>query len=134
MFQSPAHSSNSQVRRDAEAVILKLARESLGVPELRPGRFLLADGVQVQVEKVSPDQMVYAGANARQGPLKPAQPKKINEGVLKLALIRRTDTRPELRTVVVLASPEADQSIRGWVRTSWVRTSSSSNLTRSGAA
>ena len=104
MTERPAHHSDSRVQRDAEAVILQLAAHKLGVPEL------------LQVDGVSPDQTVYAEAYARQGALKGAQLKKISQDVLKLSLIRRTDPRPELRTVIVLASQEADQSIRGWLR------------------
>lgn len=116
MTERPAHRSDSRVQRDAETVILELACQALGVPELRPGRYVLADGVQVQVDGVSPDRTVYAEAYARQGPLRGAQLKKISRDVLKLSLIRRTDPRPDLRTVIVLASQEADQSIRGWLR------------------
>ncbi len=54
-------------------------------------------------------------AYARQGRLKGAQLKKIGQDILKLSLIRRT-CGTEVRTVIVLASPEAEQSIRGWLR------------------
>jgi len=69
MTERPAHRSYSRVQRDAEAVILGLACQALGVPELRPGRYVLADGVQVQVDGVSPDRTVYAEAYGPSGGL-----------------------------------------------------------------
>jgi hypothetical protein len=107
--------SDSAVQREAEPIILARAAALLGVRSLAPGRFPLANGVEVHVDGVSPDGRVFIEAYARQGPLKGAQLKKIGQDILKLSLVRRT-AETEVRTVIVLASEEAKQSIRGWLR------------------
>jgi len=45
-----------------------------------------------------------------------ASPELPRKRCLRDANALRTDPRPDLRTVIVLASLEADQSIRGWLR------------------
>lgn len=110
------HQSDSHVQRDAEEVIVRAAAVALGVRSLQPARVRLDHGVQVEVDGVCPDRLVFVEAYARQGALKGAQLKKISQDVLKLSMLRRTLSTVGLRTVIVLASSEADRSIRGWVR------------------
>lgn len=115
MVERGTHLSDSGVQRDAEDVILQQAAAALGVRLLAPTNHQLPDGVHVEIDGVSPDRQVFVEAYARQGRLKGAQLKKVGQDILKLSLIRRT-CGTEVRTVIVLASPEAEQSIRGWLR------------------
>lgn len=57
-------------------------------------------------------------AYARQGTLNGAQPKKIAQDVLKLALIKAAREPATTHAVIVVASDEARLSITGWVRES----------------
>jgi hypothetical protein len=59
---------------------------------------------------------VVVEAYARQGRLKGAQPKKIAQDILKLALFKRVPGREGTRAVIAFASPEAHRSITGWLQ------------------
>lgn len=116
VVEAVRHQSDSRVQRDAEEVVLRAAAAALGVRSLQPARVRLADGVHIEVDGVCPDRLVFAEAYARQGRLKDAQLEKISQDVLKLSLLRRTLAADDVRAVIVLASSEAERSIRGWVR------------------
>lgn len=114
MTERATYLSSSRVQQDAESVILDAASELLGCGPLTPRRVTLSNGVHVEVDGVSADEGVFAEAYARQGALRGAQLKKIAQDILKLAMARRV--RGEVDVVIVFASQEAHDSIRGWLR------------------
>lgn len=114
MTERATYLSNSRVQQEAEAVILAAAAVALGCSALAPKRVSLATGVHVEVDGVSTTESVFVEAYARQGALRGAQLKKVSQDILKLAMIRRV--RGSVDTVIVFASQEANDSIRGWLR------------------
>jgi hypothetical protein len=82
----------------------------------RPHRIRLSTGAHVEIDAATDDEKIVAEAYARQGRLKGAQPKKIAQDILKLALLKREVGREETRTIIALASGEARDSISGWLR------------------
>jgi hypothetical protein len=74
---------DSQVQRDAEAVLLAALSASIGVP-LAPARVHLPDGTHVECDGVSADPPVLVEAWAHQGPPKSAQRNKVLADALKL--------------------------------------------------
>ncbi len=114
---TPEHLSDSSVQRRAEANIIAALAESQGLVLVpNPGRITLAGDVWVAVDARSPDNSVFVEAYARQGSLKGAQLKKIGQDILKLALLKRETTFADSRVIIAFASPEACDSVRGWLR------------------
>lgn len=111
---TPLKSWDSAVQVKAERATIRAAAAACGVPELRPARTRLEDGVAVQVDGVDPDRSLYLEAYTRQGELQPAQMKKVARGILRLSLIRSRN--PDAPRGVVFAIQEAYGSLRGWVR------------------
>src|SRR5699024_7253971 len=70
----------------------------------------------VQLDAGSDDESILVEAYARQGKLKGAQIKKISQGILKLALLKRDPRMSDSRAIAVFASEEARDSITGWIR------------------
>ena len=113
----PEHLSSSAVQTKAEteivcALALKCGIELVHQPEKIP----LGGGVYVEVDGATPDRSVVVEAYARQGKLKGAQPKKIAQDILKLALLKRESGREIKRAVIAFASQEARESISGWIQ------------------
>jgi hypothetical protein len=113
----PEHLSSSAVQTWAEREIVCALADKLGVElVLQPGKILLSGGVYVEVDGATSDQRVVVEAYARQGKLKGAQPKKIAQDILKLALLKRESGRGSTRAVIAFACQEARDSISGWIR------------------
>ncbi|MGW0504090.1 hypothetical protein [Micromonospora sp. NPDC003241] len=115
MTADGVHQSNSATQNRAEAEIVAALAESLGVVLSRPGRIALASGASIELDAATADMSVVVEAYARQGKLKGAQPKKIAQDVLKLALLKREAGRENTRAIIAFASPAARDSISGWL-------------------
>lgn len=115
MPEDASHQSDSQPQRQAEEEIVAGLAASLGVVLAKPKRIALSGGVFVEVDAATSDMSVVVEAYARQGRLKGAQPKKIAQDVLKLALLKREPGREGTRTIIAFASHEARDSISGWL-------------------
>ena len=81
----------------------------------KPGRIMLDGGVHIEVDAATEDQTVVVEAYARQGRLKGAQPKKVAQDILKLALLKREPGREHTEAIIAFASNEARDSISGWL-------------------
>lgn len=111
------HPSSSLTQLRAEKEIVEALARRLDVDlRLRPGKVTVADGVAIEVDAASADFSVVVEAYARQGRLKGAQPKKIAQDILKLALFKRIPGREATRAVIAFASPEARKSVTGWLQ------------------
>ncbi|SIM54915.1 hypothetical protein [Micromonospora cremea] len=115
MPEEAPHQSDSQTQRRAEEEIVAGLAASLGVVLTKPARIALSGGVFVEVDAATPDMGVVVEAYARQGRLKGAQPKKIAQDVLKLALLKREPGWEGTRTIIAFASHDARDSISGWL-------------------
>jgi hypothetical protein len=113
----PEHLSSSAVQTEAETeIVCALARE-WGIELVpQPAKIPLRGGVYVEVDGATPNLTVVVEAYARQGKLKGAQPKKIAQDILKLALLKRESGRERTRAVIAFASREARDSISGWIQ------------------
>lgn len=111
------HPSSSLTQLRAEKEIVEALAKLWNIDlRSRPGRVMVADGVNIEVDAASADFDVVVEAYARQGRLKGAQPKKIAQDILKLALLKRVPGREATRTVIAFASSEARESITGWLQ------------------
>jgi hypothetical protein len=111
------HPSDSSVQLQAEVEIVTALAARWGIDLVRrPNKIPLSDGVAVKVDAASPDLRLVVEAYARQGRLKGAQPKKIAQDILKLALIKRVPGRETTRVVIAFASQEHRDSISGWLQ------------------
>jgi hypothetical protein len=117
MASLPERLSNSVVQSKAAGEIIAALNRQLGIAlSPRPCWIRLTTGAYVEVDAATADEKVVAEAYARQGRLKGAQPKKIAQDILKLALLKREAGREETQTIIALASVEALDSISGWLR------------------
>jgi len=113
----PEHLSNSAVQLKAANEIIAALGADLGVAfSRRPRRIQLSTGANVEVDAATEDEKIVVEAYARQGKLKGAQPKKIAQDILKLALLKKERDREETRTIIAFASTAARDSIAGWLR------------------
>jgi hypothetical protein len=106
---------DSYVQRLAEATILKLLSEDLGV-EIRPRRLEMADGIHVDLDGVhdSPDhQPVLVEAWAHQGPPRPAQKAKVMTDALRLLWVDRSRYEGGARKILALTDDDAAKHFRG---------------------
>lgn len=111
------HLSNSAVQVTAEAKIIAEVAASRGISLIsKPGKITLTGGVHIEVDAATADGTVVVEAYARQGKLKGAQPKKIAQDILKLALLKREPAREHTEAIVAFASQQAYDSISGWLR------------------
>jgi len=108
------HLSDSTVQCDAEAVIIERLADALGVP-LQPSGRVAVGGAYIEVDARSEDDTVFVEAYARQGALKGAQLKKIGQDILKFVFLRRQPEYADAHVVIAFASPEARDSVRGWL-------------------
>ena len=113
----PEHRSSSAVQTRAEREIVCALACKWGVDLVpRPDKIRLDGGVFVEVDGATPEFSVVVEAYARQGKLKGAQPKKIAQDILKLALVKRESGSERTRAVIAFASREARDSISGWIQ------------------
>ena len=113
----PVHPSNSTVQSNAETAIIASLADLLGIDlVLGPRQIQLNNGAHVVVDAATEDLSVVVEAYAHQGRLKGAQPKKIAQDILKLALIRQQPGHRSARAIIALADQAADDSITGWLR------------------
>jgi hypothetical protein len=111
------HRSSSAVQTLAEAqIVAALAAERQLELITKPGEITLSGGVSIEVDAATADERVVVEAYARQGKLKGAQPKKIAQDILKLALLKREPGREQTDAIIAFASQEARDSISGWLR------------------
>jgi hypothetical protein len=109
--------SDSEVQTKAEADILDaLGRKRHTALIQKPTWIDLGGGTHIEVDAVSDDRTVVVEAYACQGRLKGAQLKKIAQDILKLALVKHQPGWGGANAIIVFASPEAHDSISGWLR------------------
>lgn len=107
------HVSDSSEQRAAEAVMLALAGEQLGVT-LAPRRVYLPGRSYVDVDGVADEPLTFVEAFARQGAAKGGQVHKLKGDTLKLVMLRQS--HPHARLVLLFASAEAAAKVRtGWL-------------------
>lgn len=98
-------SGDSREQRDAERTMLDLLGTRLGLA-LEPRRFLLADGVRIEVDGADENLSILVEAWAHHGPPKAAQKNKVLADVLKLLHVATTlPIRPRL--MLCLCDPAA---------------------------
>ena len=111
------HLSSSKVQTKAEVAIVASLAMQLGIElNLRPGRLTLGGGNHIEVDAAAADWSIVVEAYARQGKLHGAQLKKIAQDILKLELLKREIGHDGTRAIIVFASPEARDSISGWIQ------------------
>lgn len=107
-----AHASDSAVQRAAEAVMMQILSEQLGVV-LAPATIRLTDGTRVELDGADPERTVLVESWARLGRPKPAHHKKVLTDALKLSWIAgHVLPRPE-RLVLLMADQAAAQPFTG---------------------
>lgn len=79
---------DSQEQRDAEAVMVAILADRLGVP-LLPRRIALPEGGRVEVDAAAEDGSVLCEVWAHQGPPKSAQRNKVLADAFKLVFVAR---------------------------------------------
>lgn len=108
------HPSDSKVQTDAETAIVAAAATRLGVSLARDKNattIRVGNNARVKVDAASLDGSVLVEVYARQGRLK-----KVAQDILKLTLVGNLPNTTSRKRVIVFASPEAEQSISGWIR------------------
>ncbi|MEJ7630697.1 MAG: hypothetical protein WKF54_14005 [Nocardioidaceae bacterium] len=111
------HLSSSVVQTMAEDKIVAAVAAARGIHLIwKPGKITLAGGVYIEVDAATADESVVVEVYARQGKLKGAQPKKIAQDILKLALLKREGGRKCTEAIIAFASQQARDSISGWLR------------------
>ena len=111
------HLSSSAVQVKAEGKIIAEISASRGITLIsKPDKITLTGGVHIEVDAATADGSVVVEAYARQGMLKGAQPKKIAQDILKLALLKREPGRENTLAIVAFASQQAYDSVSGWLR------------------
>lgn len=101
----PAPPGDSVEQRDAEAVMVALLAEELGLP-LAPRRIELPVGGRVEIDAASPDLAVLCEAWAHQGAPKSAQRNKVVTDAFKLAFVAHTLGGPH-RLIILLSDETA---------------------------
>ncbi len=117
MTSPSEHLSSSTVQTQAEKAIIAALAASRGIDLIcRPPKIALSKGGHIEVDGATRDRSVVVEAYARQGKLKGAQPKKIAQDILKLALLKREVGWENAEAIVAFASDDARESITGWLR------------------
>jgi hypothetical protein len=107
------HVSDSSEQRAAEAVMLAIAGEQLGMA-LAPRRVHLPRGSYVDVDGVADSPLTFVEAFARQGVAKGGQVHKLKGDTLKLVMLRQS--HPDARLVLLVGSEQAAAKVRtGWL-------------------
>ena len=107
----PAPPGDSREQRDAEAVMVALLSDELGVP-LAPRRIELPAGGRVEIDAASGDLTILCEAWAHQGAPKSAQRNKVLTDAFKLAFVARTLGGPH-RLIILLSDEAAAAPFRG---------------------
>jgi hypothetical protein len=102
---------DSREQRGAEAVMVSLLADELGIP-LAPRRINLKDGVRAELDAASADLSVLCEAWAHQGAPKAAQKNKVLTDAFKLAYIARF-VGGEPRLILLLSDDAAAAPFRG---------------------
>lgn len=106
---------SSHEQRMAEAVMLKVLSESLGV-ELSPRRVVNASGSRVELDGANEDLTILVECWAHRGPAKVAQKYKLMNDAVKLHWVARSLVPPPDRLILCVSDPVAIRHLRG---TSW---------------
>jgi hypothetical protein len=107
----PSPPGDSREQRDAEAVMVALLADELGVP-LAPRRIDLADGRRVEIDAATEDLSVLAEAWAHQGAPKAAQRNKVVTDAFKLAFVAHVLANTP-RLILLLSDEAAAAPFRG---------------------
>lgn len=107
----PAPPGDSREQQDAEAVMVALLADQLGVP-LAPRRIELGDGRRVEIDAASEDLTILCEAWAHQGAPKSAQRNKVLTDAFKLAFTARAVGAPA-RLILLLSDEAAAAPFRG---------------------
>lgn len=106
-----SHPSNSSAQIAAEATILGLLGDSIGVT-LSQGAKVPVGGTEVQPDGMAADGSVVVEVFAHIGKLRGGQRHKVSTDALKLMAIRKS--RPQARLILAFADREAAASVSGW--------------------
>lgn len=107
----PTPPGDSREQRDAEAVMVALLADELGIP-LAPRRIELPGGGRVEIDAASADLTVLCEAWAHQGAPKSAQRNKVVTDAFKLAYVART-LGGQHRLIILLSDELAAAPFRG---------------------
>ncbi len=107
----PAPPGDSHVQREAEAVMVALLADRIGLP-LAPRRIDLGDRRRVEIDAATDDLSVLCEAWAHQGPPKPAQKNKVLTDAFKLAFVAKALGRSP-RLILLLSDEAAAAPFRG---------------------
>ena len=107
----PTPPGDSREQRNAEAVMVALLADELGVP-LAPRRIELPSGGRVEIDAASADLSVLCEAWAHQGAPKVAQRNKVVTDAFKLAFVAQTLGGPH-RLIILLSDEAAAAPFRG---------------------
>jgi hypothetical protein len=108
---APSHPSDSSAQIAAEATILGLLGESIGVPLSQDAKVAVG-GSEVQPDGMAADGSVVVEVFVHIGKLRGGQRHKVSTDALKLLAIR--DARPNARLILAFADEEAAASVSGW--------------------
>lgn len=106
-----SHPSDSSAQIVAEAAILDLLGESIGVPLSQNAKVAIGSS-EVQPDGMAADGSVVVEVFAHIGKLRGGQRHKVSTDALKLLAIR--ESRPNARLILVFADEEAAASVSGW--------------------
>ena len=115
MEASYGEPGSSHEQRGAEAIMLQLLSETLGV-QLLPRRLQLASGVRVKLDGADEGLTVLVECWAHQGPAKVAQRSKLVTDAVKLHWVAQSLTLAPERLILCVSDPAAIKHLRG---TSW---------------
>ena len=107
-----AHASDSGVQRAAEAVMMQILSEQLGVV-LAPATIRLNDGTRVELDGADAERTVLVESWARLGIPKPAHHKKVLTDALKLSWIAGHIQPRPARLLLLMADQAAAQPFTG---------------------
>lgn len=107
-----AHASDSAVQRAAEAVMMQILSEQLGVV-LAPATIRLNDGTRVELDGADAERTVLVESWARLGSPKPAHHKKVLTDALKLSWIAGHVLPRPARLVLLMADQAAAHPFTG---------------------
>ncbi len=106
---------SSHEQRGAEATMLELLSESLGV-QLLPRKLKFASGVRVELDGADEGLTVLVECWAHQGPAKVAQKSKLVTDAVKLHWVAQSLTPAPEKLILCVSDPAAIKHLRG---TSW---------------
>jgi hypothetical protein len=110
--EAVSHASDSAVQRAAEAVMMQMLSERLGVV-LTPATIRLDDGTRVELDGADTERTVLVESWARFGRPKPAHHKKVLTDALKLSWIAGHFLPRPARLVLLMADQAAAYPFTG---------------------